>query len=128
MLSLLANKWTTGVIGIALLGGVFWYMSDTIEDQKKEISSLSTQVDNQVRLAAELKANIAELSTQSQSFGKRIGELNTKLDNKVSGLEKMIGRGDVVAKKPKLLEKKINTSYEGFSQNVDCIMGAKKCK
>ncbi|UYD60134.1 hypothetical protein OPFAMLBM_00113 [Aeromonas phage avDM12-TAAL] len=128
MLGLLANKWTTVVIGIALLAGVFWYMSDTIEDQRKEISSLSTQIESQERLAKELQANIAELSTQSQTFGKRIGELNTKLDNKVSGLEKMIGRGDVIAKKPKLVEKKINTSYQGFSDTADCIMGAKKCK
>ncbi|AUE22809.1 hypothetical protein Ah1_00291 [Aeromonas phage Ah1] len=128
MLGLLANKWTAGVLGIALLGGAFWYMSSTIEDQRKEISSLSTQIESQERLAKELQENITELSTQSQTLGKRMGELNTKLDNKVSGLEKMIGRGDVVAKKPKLVEKKINTSYQGFSDNADCIMGAKKCK
>ena len=125
MLSLIANKWVASFLGIALLGGAFYYMSNKIDDQKLEISNLTTQVSNQKRLAEELQSSITELTTLSQSFSKRIGELNTKLDAKVSGLEKMIGKGDVVAKKPTLVEKKINTSYQGFAKDADCIMGGK---
>ncbi|ADM79911.1 PseT.3 conserved hypothetical membrane-like protein [Aeromonas phage phiAS5] len=128
MLGLLTNKWVAGALGIGLLFGSFYYMHDTIQDQKLEINKLSENIATQTRMADELRANISELQTQEQSFSKRIGELNTKLDTKISGLEKMIGRSDVVAKKPKLVEKKINASYEGFTKDADCIMGGKKCK
>ena len=95
-----------GAIGLAFvaLTASTYFMYDTIQDQELSIASLSQRADDNAKAVVAMKQSVEDLGR----------------------LEAFIGRDNTVAKKPKLVERKIQASYDKFTTDFGCVTGG--CK
>lgn len=114
------------LLGLSMFGYVY-YLDDKVDRQATTISQLSDDLVAEQTKVIKMRDSIEEVQKRASELSKRYGGIDSKLSTRVTDLESKIGRGSVVAKKPTLVERKINKSYSEFANRFDCEMGITKC-
>lgn len=91
---------------------------DEITSLNQSISSLETKIElvNKEKEQAIIKLN--DVNHKTSVLESKLNETNMKLEG-------MKGRQETVFKKPKLVERMINTSYNDFEKEIECVTGSK---
>ena len=100
-------------------------MSEKIETQRVQILETSSKLDEATKQFDDLAVSIQELSAAQVKSDAKFKEIQTNFDEKRTSLEKAIPRSSVVAAKPKLVQKKIQASYDSFIADFGCVTGGK---
>lgn len=107
---------TMFLVGTLLLAGTgLTYLNSRVETLKTTVKEVKEQSENNLKSLNELKESVSNLQTtyNNRDDNRAVrDESNTKM-------RKDAKRGDVVAAKPKLVEKKINDSFNSFAQGLE---------
>lgn len=117
-----------GVLGLAFvaLTASTYFMYDTIQDQELSIVSLSKKAEDNAKAVVAMKQSVEDLGRQQEKSNNELSKVQGEFSKTQKSLESFIGRDNTVAKKPKLVERKIQASYDKFTTDFGCVTGG--CK
>ncbi len=104
---------TLAVVGTMLAGALF-IMSNRIDDLKQDVKTATEVAEANGKAIIQLQQDFKGLQAIDKDRSER-RQAQQKSDAK---LEKDSKRSDVVAKKPELVEKQINRSFDKFAQDL----------
>lgn len=110
----IANTTIVLIAAVALLAAGNFYLTTQVIDLKQEVKTVSEIADKNFKQVEELKVeflNIKALETQRS-------DARQTRDKSDAKMRKDSKRENVVAAKPKLVENKINESFDSFAKSL----------
>lgn len=108
------NIWPVLVVIAAVGGGCLFIQNEIIKSLRSDLDDVTKVANTQAAQIKTLQDDFKGLQAIDKSRGER-RQAQVKSDQKLSNDAK---RSDVVAKKPGLVEKQINMSFNKFAQDL----------
>lgn len=106
-------KYGTILLALAALGGYVYYQDYVINSQKSTIETLNTTVET-------LETKVTSINATVAKFQKNQSELREKQEELQGSISRF---GQIATKKPTLLARKIERSYNTFHLEKSCFSG-----